>query len=253
MRNVAYENSVTALSELGPMRVWSLLVTVFGDLAQERALDGPTLSAIMAEIGIKPEATRVALHRLRSDGWITSEKSGRTSLYSLTETGQRDSAAARPRIYGKPDHMGRAAQMILLADASATLDPSDYAQVAPRLFIAGADAAMPDYAMQLQPMDIPPWLGPQIETATMRDSYLALHAVLQDIQGALPDAAVLAPLHVAVLRVLIVHAWRRLALKHPDLPRGAHSPDWRGHDCRALVTRLLDRFDRPTLDAIKAA
>ena len=45
--------------------------------------------------------------------------------------------------------------------------------------------------------------------------------------------------------VLIVHAWRRLALKHPVLPRALHSDTWRGHDCRAQVMHLLDHLPRP--------
>jgi phenylacetic acid degradation operon negative regulatory protein len=89
-----YEKAITALTGLGPIRVWSVLVTVFGDLAHETSLDGSTLSAIMAEIGIKPEASRVALYRLRSDGWVRSEKTGRTSRYNLTDKGAHDSAAA---------------------------------------------------------------------------------------------------------------------------------------------------------------
>lgn len=253
MRDTAYTQSIGALSDLGPMRVWSLLVTVFGDLAQDRALEGPTLSTIMAGIGIKPEATRVALHRLRSDGWITSEKTGRTSLHQLSAKGYEKSAAASPRIYGRPDQMGRGAQVILMADTGNPLDPVDYAQIAPRLFIAGADAPLPDGGMQMQPMDLPPWLGAQFETAAMREAYKALHATLLEIDDAFPDPTLFTPLQKAVLRVMIVHGWRRQTLKHPDLPRAAHSPDWRGHDCRALVMTLLDRFERPALDAIKAA
>mmetsp|Transcript_17997 Transcript_17997/g.27398 ORF Transcript_17997/g.27398 Transcript_17997/m.27398 type:complete len:198 (+) Transcript_17997:314-907(+) len=194
MRETAYDQSIAALSELGPMRVWSLLVTVFGDLAQDSALEGPTLSTIMAGIGIKPEATRVALHRLRSDGWITSQKTGRTSLHRLSPKGYRDSAAASPRIYGRSEQMGRGAQVILMADTGCALDPKDYAQIAPRLFIAGADAPVPAGGMQMQPMDLPPWLGAQFETSAMREAYKALHATLLEIDDAFPDPAVFTPL-----------------------------------------------------------
>ncbi|MEO0400805.1 MAG: PaaX family transcriptional regulator C-terminal domain-containing protein [Pseudomonadota bacterium] len=253
MHSNACTQATQALADLGALRVWSLLVTVFGDLAPDHPLDGPTLSVLMTGIGIKPEATRVALHRLRSDGWITSQKHGRISAHSLTTTGQHHSVAARQRIYGTPDEMGRGAFVIVTPDIDSSLDPAEFAQIAPRLFVCGADTPFPDTAMQLAPMDLPPWLGRQIETETMRDAYKSLHAVLMDIDAELPAGTELAPLDTAVLRVMIVHAWRRLALKHPDLPQAAHSPDWRGHACRALVTTLLERFARPELDAIKAA
>ncbi|MEX0369241.1 MAG: PaaX family transcriptional regulator C-terminal domain-containing protein [Tateyamaria sp.] len=246
----AYSQSIQSLSELGPLRVWSLLVTVFGDLAPDRPLDGPTLSAIMSEIGVKPEATRVALHRLRSDGWVSSMKKGRTSLHQLTDKGSTDSDAARARIYGTPDQMGQDARVFLLPSAS-DLDSASFAQVAARVYVCGADTQVPDCAMQLTPHHLPDWLGEQIETEAMRDAYKSLHAVLTDISEELQGD--LTPLQTATLRTMIVHAWRRLTLKHPDLPRAAHSAEWRGHDCRALVTTLLARFPRPDLETIKAA
>jgi len=248
----AHNQAVRSLADLGPLRVWSVLVTVFGDLAPHDPLDGPTLSAIMGAIGIKPEATRVALHRLRSDGWIVSRKQGRTSLHSLTDQGQRDSAAASPRIYAAPDEMGRGAYALVTQDASAPLDPTLFAQIAPRVYLTADATPLPEGAMQMAPMDLPPWLGAQLESPSVRDAYKALHAVLMDIDAEL-CANHLTPLDVAVIRVMIVHAWRRLTLRHPDLPRASHSPDWRGHDCRTLVTALLTRFQRPDLDMIKAA
>ena len=244
----AYAQALRSLGDLGPMRVWSLLVTVFGDLAPDRPLDGPTLSAIMGEIGIKPEASRVALHRLRSDGWIASEKKGRTSLHALTAQGQSDSDAARKRIYGET----QAETAVLILTASVVdLDSTRFAQIAPRVYVADAYAALPNDAMRLAPETLPPWLGAQIETEQMRDAYKSLHAVLTDITEELTED--LTALETAALRVLIVHAWRRLTLKHPDLPRAAHSAEWRGHDCRMLVAGLLARYPRPDLDAIKPA
>ena len=252
MRIEAHASAIRALTDLGPLRVWSVLVTVFGDLAPDVALDGPTLSAIMTAIGIKPEATRVALHRLRSDGWIVSEKKGRTILHSLTAQCQRDSINARPRIYGTPEDIGGGAHAVLMPDTANVPDPALFSPVAPRLYICAHDTPVPEGAMQLQPMEFPEWLGAQIETDALRDAYKALHAVLLDIETELAGVTLTA-LETAVLRVMIVHAWRRLSLKHPDLPRAAHSKDWRGHDCRALVTQLLTQYARPALDTIKAA
>lgn len=243
----AYSQAIQSLSDLGPLRVWSLLVTVFGDLAPDHPVQGPTLSAIMSEIGIKPEATRVALHRLRSDGWITSVKRGRTSLHMLTPKGQTDSDAARDRIYTPHD---ADALTVVLTPAVTDLDPTVFAQIAPRIHLCHPDAVLPPDVMRLDPTSLPGWLGQQIETDAMRDAYKSLHAVLTDISQEFGTG--LEPVQTAALRVLIVHAWRRLTLRHPNLPRAAHSSDWRGHDCRALVTHLLARHARPDLAEIKA-
>ncbi|WP_259940018.1 hypothetical protein [Sulfitobacter sp. M368] len=76
------------------------MISLFGDLAQGAGdrIDGPVLSAIMARQHIKPEAVRVALHRLRNDGWVTSEKSGRIRQHSLTDKGRRESDRQPPHL-----------------------------------------------------------------------------------------------------------------------------------------------------------
>ena len=113
-----FSENTAALRALGGQRVWSLMISLFGDLAQGAGdrIDGPVLSAIMARQHIKPEAVRVALHRLRKDGWVTSEKSGRIRQHSLTDKGRRESAIASPRIYARP---GSETQELAIDPASA--------------------------------------------------------------------------------------------------------------------------------------
>ncbi|WP_299684439.1 PaaX family transcriptional regulator C-terminal domain-containing protein [uncultured Tateyamaria sp.] len=240
-----YHEAIARLTVLGPLRVWSLLVTVFGDLAPDDALDGPTLSAILSEIGIKPEASRVALHRLRADGWITSEKTGRTSRHRLSVKGRADSDAARPRIYAAASDMP--VHFALMPDGKVP-DPEHYAPISPRLFVAAASTPPPGDALILNGDAVPRWLRTTAETEDLRTGYAALHDALSDLN--LPDAQSLGPLRVAVIRVLIVHAWRRLALKHPMLPRALYSDAWRGHDCRTQVMDHLAQLPRPALNDI---
>jgi len=101
MASAKFQSIITLFTEDDSPRVWSLLVTMFGDLAQEEGhtLSGGLLGRMTQSVGIKPEATRVALHRLRKEGWLNSERSGRTSAYSLTEWGRAETIAATPIIY----------------------------------------------------------------------------------------------------------------------------------------------------------
>ncbi|MEL7091427.1 MAG: PaaX family transcriptional regulator C-terminal domain-containing protein [Pseudomonadota bacterium] len=241
-----YRASLDALTALGPLRVWSVLVTVFGDLAPDRPIVGPALTALMSEIGIKPEATRVALHRLRGDGWVISEKVGRHSQHALSPKAQADSEAARPKIYGPAPDPDDVAFFLLPPDTSPP-GTADFAPVAPRLFAAPRTVPLPARAMRLEGSDTPAWIGAQVETAVLQDGYTGLQAVLRDI-AALPLNTRQDPLHRAALRVLIVHNWRRLALKHALLPRAAHSRDWAGHVARDMVIDLLARLERPDPD-----
>lgn len=101
MQPTPFENLVKHLTDDQTPRVWSLLLTVFGELAQDQGahISGLLLRQISERIGIKPEAMRVAIHRLRKDGWIDSKRNGRTSSYFLTDWGRAQSAQASPRIY----------------------------------------------------------------------------------------------------------------------------------------------------------
>ncbi|MEL7165244.1 MAG: PaaX family transcriptional regulator C-terminal domain-containing protein [Pseudomonadota bacterium] len=241
-----YRASLDALTSLGPLRVWSVLVTVFGDLAPDQPIVGPALTALMSEIGIKPEATRVALHRLRGDGWIISQKVGRHSQHALSPTARADSAEAWHKIYGQTPNANELV-LILLPPKSKSPDPAQFARVGPRLYAASRSVPMPADAMMLNSGNVPSWLGIEVETAALQKSYTDLLSVLRDVES-LPPELTKDPLARAALRVLIVHNWRRLALKHALLPREAHSADWAGHDARDLVISMLARLKRASPD-----
>ncbi|MEM6371411.1 MAG: PaaX family transcriptional regulator C-terminal domain-containing protein [Pseudomonadota bacterium] len=226
-------------------------MTVFGDLAPDAPLEGQTLSALMTRIGIKPEATRVALHRLRADGWIISEKSGRTSAHSLTSKGRQDSAAARPRIYGPLDEARLSAKVVVVPENGPPLDPASYLTIAPNVHMINADTAAPDGALILDAHAFPAWIGSVLEPEPLRTGYRDLWTALRGVERDMSALQKLAPIDRAAVRVLVVHAWRRLALKHPVLPRAAHTKDWRGHDCRTTVLKVLEDLPRPARDALK--
>lgn len=65
---------VNIISGNRPPRVCSLLVTFFGELAQAtpNMVSVITLNNLTRLLGIRSEAMRVALHRLRKDGWTES-------------------------------------------------------------------------------------------------------------------------------------------------------------------------------------
>lgn len=246
-----YTHAIARLSDLGPQRAWSLVVTIFGDMAQDQSIAGPTLSGLMADMNVKSEALRVALHRLRADGWITSEKQGRTSRHSLSDKGRSESRVATPKIYRRPEDMPKGWHLILLPDTNA---PSDavlamrgYQRVENRLYIGSDLATSPDCAIVLNPQNAQGWLPKTLYDDALAQEYNALHAALVDVQALLADLTNPSPNQIAVLRCLIVHNWRRLVLKHPALPSDIYPPSHKGAACRALVTDLLDALPRPVL------
>lgn len=253
-----YAHTIAALTSLGSLRVWSLMVTIFGDLAQEdgTSIQGPTLSAILSEMNIRPEAVRVALHRLRNDGWITSTKTGRTSNHQLTALGRSESAKASARIYADPDSTATGWRVIVLPDATninaRRLAKLGFLPLMPRTFIGDAAATPPPGALVLQGPEIPDWLPEQFEPQDLARDYAALSDALEAATSSLPAAAELTALQTAVLRCMIVHCWRRIVLKHPNLPRALFTPNWAGHSCHQMVSELLRSYPRPSLTQIAA-
>lgn len=204
---------INALHAEGRLRVWSLVITVFGDLVQPRggAISTARLGRIMSRIGVEPGALRTALSRLGQDGWVTSTRMGRTSIYRLSAEGLAQTVPATSRIYAAPRP-----EPVTAWSLSVTLDDKGAAQV--RLWPAGearpdgggADLRLTGRLEQL--------------TARYREAALApghragLAALAADLAVLSKLPATADPLTCAVARMLLVHRWRRLVLRYEDPP-----------------------------------
>ncbi|MEH6752122.1 MAG: PaaX family transcriptional regulator, partial [Paracoccaceae bacterium] len=95
---------ITALHAESRLRVWSLVITVFGDCVQHRggAISTARLGRLLGRIGVEPGALRTALSRLGRDGWVDSERTGRLSHYRLSPSGLARFTEATSRIYAAP-------------------------------------------------------------------------------------------------------------------------------------------------------
>lgn len=251
MRPDLFTRNKSALLALGGHRVWSLMVTLFGDLAQAQGstIDGPTLSAIMAEMDIRPEAVRVALHRLRNDGWIGSEKSGRTGRHALTATGHSETTHASARIYASPASTETDWQIALTRDATDDLSTHGFLPLLPRIYLGNATARAPRDTLSFTGGPAPDWLRAEIAPLMLEAEYAALLPLLDHVDQT-TQGATLTPLQTATLRCLLVHNWRRIVLRHPALPPALLPADWSGHACHRLIDSLLTRFPRPALHMI---
>lgn len=259
-----FEASVARLTASGTQRVWSVLVTIFGDLAQGEPdqISGALITRLTSAAGIKAEATRVALHRLRKEGWIESVRVGRNSVHRLTAFGRAQSAAAAPRIYARqtirPDSWH-----ILVADSSEAsrqeladlMLTGDYIALNSATALAAGPA--PDgteelLVVQSDDVTVPGWLRERCGPEPLKESYDQLLEMLRFVRDHLPPEGVSDPIQRAVLRVLIVHNWRRIVLRNPELPASFLPQDWNGRACRDVVMELLDRLPRPGLGALEA-
>ncbi len=233
---------IDALHGQGRLRVWSLVITVFGDLVQHRGgvISTARLGAVMSRIGIEPGTLRTALSRLGRDGWVESERAGRTSLYRLSPQGVARFAPATSLIYAAPQQ-GPVREWSLFVSFDGVsqqvgLVPAGHAP-------ESADCVVTGVLDQLSPVYRGRFLGEDMRTA--------LSSLAADIE-ALNTSGLQDPLDAAAARVLLIHRWRRLVLRHPEpvpdlLPQD--SPLKNPRAAVAEVYRALSPLAEAWLDA----
>lgn len=238
---------IDELLAFGDLKVWSVLATIFGDFApgEDSILPGPFLSGLTGRLGIKIEAQRVALHRLRKDGWIEVARRGRVSHYSLSPKARRETAAVQSRVFDPA----------VLRPATCHLILTDPGQAAPPA--KGAVALSPGSWLSLDPgtggenvitsevpvATLPQWARDKAMAPGIQADYARLLALLApDI-----DPELLTPSDQVTLRILVLHRWRRLVLSHPRTAAHLMGPDWNGNACRARVQHLLTLLPRPAI------
>lgn len=259
-----FDDCVAALNDPRNQRVWSIIVTVFGDLAQRPGdrLSGAALSRIIEPLGVRPEAIRVALHRLRKDGWLESAREGRESRHFLTEFGRAQSAAVTPRIYDRAPVVAERWHALIAGNADGVaalrelLLAENYIGVGDT--VALGEGPLPEHTngllgLEIGALRVPDWLRASIIPPDLNAACRDLMRTLEKADALVPSAGAASPLQTATLRTLIVHRWRRVVLRHPDLPADFYPADWPGAKCRERVFRLLDRLPRPPIPEIEAA
>jgi len=235
-----------------PPRIASLIITIWGDAVVPRggSLWLGTLQAILDRFGCNPGQVRTAMSRLAEEGWLVRTRQGRLSFYRLGPRGAASFAAASRRIYAPP---------------RAGLPPWDGAfRVVPAADPALAEALAPHGFVRLEgwligtdgaPTDLPTAAPALLATPRSAAEAVALAArawpaLAEVAAGYRRFAAVFAPLDAAnipaaealPLRLLLVHEYRRLALRDPGLPSALLPADWPGGEARALAAGLYRRL-----------
>ena len=222
----------------GRLRVWSILITVFGDLVQPRtlALPAPVLSIITDHLGIEPGAVRTALSRLAKETWIARERMGRSAAYRLTDRAAPEFEAATRRIYAPapPPETGPASVVILPETAPKRPEDLGFLRLRRHIWLwpgPGTPPALPEALMLTGlPGTLPGWVLDILAPPQLADSYRRIVALFAPLEGAtLPGP------EAAAARVLLIHLWRRALLHLPPLPPSLLPADWPESSCRDFV------------------
>ena len=232
-----------------PSRLWSRVITFYGDAILPRGgcVGLATLSQVFSQAGATEGAVRTAMSRLAADGWLTRHRVGRRSFYRLADKGRATFLTATQHIYDAPQRAwsGHFTLAMVSADtdrdaARSALQRSDFGSPLPGVWLAPEGAAWPAQPGILQlRASADSQTGRRLAASawpldTVAVDYGRFVAAYRPIEARLECGSVLADLDSLVLRILLVHDYRRVVLRDPLLPAALLPADWPGGEARRL-------------------
>jgi phenylacetic acid degradation operon negative regulatory protein len=263
-----------------PPRSKSLIATIFGDSVEPLAA-GIWLSdliELLRPFGVNERLVRTSTSRLAEDGWLASERHGRRSRYSLTESGRRRFEHAYQRIYAPPpsEWDGRWTVVILpklgngapeRSELRSELEWEGFGLLASGIFLhpAANTRAVDEILQQLglshraivaRAQDSTDLTGlslkyivPQCWNLRMiADSYREFLARFESLAQVLDAASHIAPDQAFIVQTLLIHTFRRVTLHDPRLPAPMLPADWPGHRAYNTCRRLYRMTYRQALN-----
>ncbi|MBO9473891.1 hypothetical protein J7413_10120 [Shimia sp. R10_1] len=257
MQQIDLPDDIKTVRDCGPIKVWSVVVTILGDLLQDEDawMSGPVLDALVGCLGINNQALRVALHRLRRDGWIVTQKRGRMSVHRLSPTGWAATERARPQVYGMSEQSKTRVDLLIGSPALSIADfetrlPEGSILLSTRSALVSDVDACPDGCVlsPFNPTELPNWVVEIIAPNVMRAEYDELASAVETaLHRPTPDDCITR----TALRLVVLHHWRRLCLRHGVVPNHLLGQDWEGAQARLVVMRALNQWTRPTIDVLE--
>ncbi|OCW57777.1 PaaX family transcriptional regulator C-terminal domain-containing protein [Hoeflea olei] len=253
------EARLAGLQAEARLSAWSLIVSFLGDAIGPRGgvVSATALQALMQRLGVGAGAVRTALSRLAAEGWIERTREGRNGFYSLAGAVGETVLAAERRIYAGSSLLPADTPRCLVIAASAlpeealpAIDAAWALRLAPHVLLcfAAAEALPPALRFDGATLADRPRLIPghgltgalaearqSAEMARLHEAYAPLHQALE--AGAAP-----APEDAIALRCLMIHEWRRLALKVLAVPSDLVHEGDPEPATRALVAGIYARL-----------
>ena len=249
---------IDAFHSRTPIRAWSLIVTVYGDAIVPRGgtLWLGTLITLMDAFGIGSGLVRTAGSRLAADDWLTRTRIGRKSYYRLSSRGRDDFVAATERIYNAPKSTWSGSFHVAILGETGDpqrnamrrpLEEAGYGHLAPSIMIAPDDKPGPDLqgvsaiglsAATIVPDDAHRLVSRAWPVDQIGERYERFRARFAELDKAIARGADFSPLESLIARILMIHEFRRIILRDPELPAELLPEDWPGVAARAMSGRI---------------
>ena len=249
----------------------SVLVTVFGDsvLPVAKTLWLSSLFELARPFGFSERLVRTSMFRLVAEGWVSNERVGRRSRYSLTLLAVRESEDADRRIYSREPAAWDGQWTFAVVDTPLTAT-AERDRIARHLgwhgFVAlgrgllasplASEPSLRELLDLIQPAAPVPSGRAEIGDLErlVEGGFFAAAFRTADTEAAYRDfldryepwqhhdLGASAPLDAYALRTMLVHEFRRIRLRAPDMPTQLLPPDWIGNRAYDLAADLYRRL-----------
>lgn len=277
------ERFVARLLKADTPRAKSLCVTLLGDALQPHggAIWLGSLIALLEPLGANERLLRTSVFRLMAQGWLSTERHGRRSLYLLSPQGERNTAHAAQRIYEGAEQAWNGEWTLVVlprvgnnglaerTELRRALEWEGYGMVAPGVFAHPRTDArgahdiletlgIPDKALVLAAQDLAGAGGLPLAQLVphcwnldeLAEQYRNFTRQFAPLEKALQQAP--SPAAAFSARMLLLHRWRRIVLHDPQLPAPMLPDAWPGHAarqlCRHLYWQLFDASEAHLLE-----
>jgi phenylacetic acid degradation operon negative regulatory protein len=266
----------------------SLIISLFGDAVAPHGgrIWLGSLIGLLAPLGLSERLVRTSVFRLAKDGWLATEAHGRRADYLLTPAGRRRFDEASRHIYASHAPLwDRRWRLILVVGE---LDAKERESLRRALFWQGfgvldastfihpsADLGAAFDALVAEGLS--PLLGKLLpllaaesrfelsandaglvkrawNLGELGDAYAGFVAAYLPILAELrrDRHAAIAAEEAFLLRTLLIHDYRRLLLRDPELPDVLLPGDWPGQQARLLTRELYRRLRAPSEQHLEA-
>jgi phenylacetic acid degradation operon negative regulatory protein len=221
-----------------------------------------TITELLAAYDIDNGVVRTSMSRLASEAWVTREKVGRNSFYALTPLALAETQTAARRIYA-PEHPSapcgwriyaagrggagdrRRERVDLARHGAGALDKNVYilpdamSAPSPPTMTALSTAPLPDEAARKLVKEA-------FALAEIEREYSRFLVSYAPLAGDLGEVRRIADFDALALRVLLIHRFRRIALRDPGIPSRYLAPRWPGIVARETAGALWRALFAPS-------
>ncbi|MFF1385271.1 PaaX family transcriptional regulator C-terminal domain-containing protein [Arthrobacter sp. NPDC058288] len=247
----------------------SLVLNLFGDYLRYAGGEAKLgeLTELMTAFGLEPGTVRVSMSRLRQEGWLTTRRDGRETVYTLSDQMLDILVNGRPRIFRRKEEpwSGRWTMVIYQVPESdravreqlrKQLAWTGFGQLSPSTWLAPHDLAKEakEIASRHGSARVNVlWCGSHDAAAarklaarcwdleSLRRDYLdflSSYTHLDDVQGnSAKDGK-----RALVERTRIIDDFRRFPFRDPELPRELQPRDWPGPAAFSLFSRVHEQL-----------